>query len=39
MIGSQLPLAKWHEYIAEPTLTDAIMDRLMSTAHRFELKG
>lgn len=39
MIGSQLPIAKWHEYIAEPTLADAIMDRLMSNAHRFELKG
>jgi DNA replication protein DnaC len=39
MIGSQLPIAKWHDYIAEPTLADAIMDRLMSNAHRFELKG
>lgn len=39
LIASQLPIAKWHEYIAEPTLADAIMDRLMSNAHRFELKG
>lgn len=39
MIASQLPIAKWHEYIAEPTLADAIMDRLMANAHRFELKG
>jgi len=39
IIGSQLPISKWHEYIAEPTLADAIMDRLMANAHRFELKG
>lgn len=37
--ASQLPIAKWHEYIAEPTLANAIMDRLMANAHRFELKG
>lgn len=39
VIASQLPIQKWHEYIAEPTLADAIMDRLMANAHRFELKG
>lgn len=39
VIASQLPIHKWHEYIAEPTLADAIMDRLMANAHRFELKG
>ncbi|NJP12581.1 MAG: ATP-binding protein [Leptolyngbyaceae cyanobacterium RU_5_1] len=39
LIASQLPIAKWHEYIAEPTLADAIMDRLFTNAHRFELKG
>ena len=39
VIGSQLPVSKWHEYIAEPTLADAIMDRLMANAHRFDLKG
>lgn len=39
VIASQLPVNKWHEYIAEPTLADAIMDRLMANAHRFELKG
>lgn len=39
VIASQLPVSKWHEYIAEPTLADAIMDRLMANAHRFELKG
>ena len=39
IIASQIPLSKWHEAINEPTLADAIMDRLMTNAHRFELKG
>jgi DNA replication protein DnaC len=39
IIASQLPVGKWHESIAEPTLADAIMDRLLANAHRFELKG
>jgi DNA replication protein DnaC len=39
MIASQLPIPKWHEYIGEPTLADAIMDRLFANAHRFELRG
>jgi DNA replication protein DnaC len=39
IIASQLPINKWHEYIGEPTLADAIMDRLFANAHRFELKG
>lgn len=39
IIASQLPIGKWHEYIDEPTLADAIMDRLLANANRFELKG
>lgn len=39
IITSQLPVSKWHEFIAEPTLADAIMDRLTAKAHRIELKG
>ena len=39
IIASQLPIANWHDYIAEPTLADAILDRLTANAHRFELKG
>ena len=39
IITSQLPVNKWHQYISEPTLADAIMDRLSGSAHRFELKG
>lgn len=39
IITSQLPVAKWYDYINEPTLADAIMDRLCANAHRVELKG
>ena len=39
IITSQLPIAKWYEYINDPTLADAIMDRLTANAHRIELKG
>ena len=39
IITSQLPVAKWHAYINEPTLADAILDRLTAKAQRIELKG
>ena len=39
IITSQLPIAKWYEYINDPTLADAIMDRLTAQANRIELKG
>ena len=39
IITSQLPVAKWYEFIGEPTLADAIMDRLACNAHRLDLKG
>ena len=39
IITSQLPVSKWHQFIGEPTLADAIMDRLTAKAHRLELKG
>lgn len=39
IITSQLPVAKWFEYIDEPTIADAIMDRITSNAERIELKG
>ncbi len=39
MITSQLPVAKWHDVIGEPTIADGIMDRLVGNAHRLELKG
>jgi DNA replication protein DnaC len=39
LITSQLPVSSWHDYIGEPTLADAILDRLLQKAHRIELKG
>lgn len=39
IIASQVPVSKWHEYINEPTLADAILDRLIANNHRLELKG
>ncbi len=39
IIVSQLPIKKWYDYIAEPTLADAIMDRLINNASHIELKG
>ena len=39
LVTSQLPVKAWHEAIAEPTLADAICDRLIHSAHRIELKG
>lgn len=38
MINSQLPVKEWHGYIGEPTMTDAVMNRLTATNHRLELK-
>lgn len=39
IITSQLPVVKWHEYINQATVADAIMDRVTARAHRIELKG
>ena len=39
IISSQLPVDKWHEIIGDGTIADAILDRLVHTAHRIELKG
>lgn len=39
IVVSQLPISKWYEYINEPTVADAILDRLSANAHRIELKG
>ncbi len=36
---SQLPIAHWHEAIGDPTLADAIMDRVLQRIHRIELDG
>lgn len=39
IITSQLPINKWYEYLDEPTLADAILDRVLQHANRIELKG
>src|ERR1700710_1047989 len=39
IVTSQLPVKAWYEYIKEPTLADAIMDRMTAHANRIELKG
>lgn len=39
VVTSQLPVAKWHEWIGDPTLADAILDRLVNNAYKLELKG
>jgi len=39
IIASQLPIGSWYEIIGEATIADAILDRLVHTSHRIELKG
>lgn len=39
LIASQLPIDHWHDHIGDPTIADAIMDRLIHNAHRIQLKG
>lgn len=39
LLTSQLPIAHWHECIGDPTLADAICDRLVHNAHQLILKG
>ncbi len=39
LITSQVPVARWHDVIGDPTIGDAILDRVVHRAHRLELKG
>lgn len=39
LVTSQIPVSKWHELIGDPTLADAILDRLIHNAHRVCLEG
>ena len=39
IIATQLPIENWIEHIGDPTLADAIMDRLVHNSHRIILKG
>ncbi len=39
LVVSQVPVDSWHQLIADPTLADAILDRMLHNAHRIDLKG
>ena len=39
VLTSQLPVAEWHEAIGDPTIADAVLDRLLERANRIELVG
>jgi len=39
LITSQLPVKAWHTYLDDPTLADAILDRVVHSGHRIDLKG
>jgi DNA replication protein DnaC len=39
LIAAQLPVEHWHDYLADPALADAILDRLIHNAHRVALSG
>lgn len=39
IITTQLPIANWHDTIKDPTIADAILDRLIHNAHKITLKG
>ncbi len=39
IVTSQLPIESWHDHIGDPTIADAVLDRLVHNAHRLKLKG
>ena len=39
MISGQIPISSWHELFPDPTLADAILDRLVHNAFKFNLSG
>ncbi len=39
IISSQIPVAKWYDIIGESTIADAVLDRMVHTAHRLNMKG
>ena len=39
IVTSQLPVGKWHDVVGDPTLADAILDRLVHSAYQLNLKG
>ncbi len=39
IITSQLPMSQWYNYLNNNTVADAILDRIVHSSHRIELKG
>jgi len=39
LVASQLPVGKWHQVVGDPTLADAVLDRVVSSAYKIVLKG
>lgn len=39
VVAGQLPVEKWHDYLGDPTIADAVLDRLVHNAHRIKPKG
>ena len=39
LVTSQIPIERWYDIVAEPTMADAILDRLVHNAHKITLKG
>ena len=39
LVTSQLPIQDWHQHLGDPTLADAILDRLVHNAYKINLKG
>ena len=39
VVTSQVPVDKWHDIVGDPTLADAILDRLVHNAYKLDLKG
>lgn len=39
LITAQMPISGWYDYIADPTIADAILDRVVHRAHKIELRG
>lgn len=39
LVASQIPVDRWHDLIGDPTLADAILDRVIHNAHRIQLRG
>ncbi|WP_437606444.1 IS21-like element helper ATPase IstB [Sorangium sp. So ce834] len=39
VITSQIPVGKWHDHLGDPTIADAVLDRIVHNAHRITLKG